>query len=175
MRCNRRQAGGVVAGIAITILVLLGLLIAGAVLFIHNIRVEESVSQGRKTVRLETPIGSLRLREQSRLDPRRLGLPVYPGATATSKPSKSVNLEFDFGGSEKQFNVVATEYSTTDPAEKVIEFYRKDLPQWVFTARHNGSVEIKYSEKGCQRIVAIHEEGGGTRITLAQAGEEQVN
>ncbi|MGC9971229.1 MAG: hypothetical protein ABSE56_11640 [Bryobacteraceae bacterium] len=175
MRGKRRQAGGIVAGIAIAILVLLGLLIAGAVLLVHNIRVEESVSQGRKTVRIETPVGSMRLREQTRLDPKQLGLPVYPGATATSRPGKAVNLEFDFGGSEKHFDVAATEYSTTDPPEKVIEFYRKDLPQWVFTARHDGSVEIKYSEKGCQRIIAIQEEGGRTRITLAQAGEGQVN
>jgi hypothetical protein len=175
MHAKRRQAGGIVAGIAIAILVLMGLLIAGAVLVVHNIRVEESVSQGRKTVRVETPIGSMRLREQTRLDPKQLGLPVYPGATATSKPAKAVNLEFDFGGSEKQFDVVATEYSTTDPLEKVVEFYRKDLPQWVVTATHDGKVEIKYSEKGCQRIVAIHEEAGRTCITLAQAGEGQVN
>lgn len=175
MRGKRRQAGGIVAGIAIAILVLMGLLIAGAVLVVHNIRVEESVSQGRKTVRVETPVGSMRLREQTRLDPKQLGLPVYPGATATSKPGKAVNLEFDFGGSEKHFDVAATEYSTTDPPEKVIEFYRKDLPQWTLRTSHDGSVEIKYSEKGCQRIIAIKDEGGRTRITLVEAGEAQVN
>ena len=175
MRCNRRQAGGVVAGIAIAIVILMGLLVAGAVLVVHNIRVEESVSQGRKTVRVETPLGSLRVREQARVDSRQPGLPVYPGATASAKSGKAVNVELDFGGSEKQWEVVAHEYTTADPAEKVIEFYHKDLPHWTVKTNRDGGVELKLSEKGSQRIVAVQDEGGRTRITLVEAGEAQVN
>jgi hypothetical protein len=172
---KRRRAGGVVAGIAIGILVLLGLLVAAAILFVRNIRVEESVSGGRKTVRVETPLGSLRVREYSTVSPRQLGLPVYPGAIASAEPGKAVDLEFDIAGGQKQFDVVASEYSTTDSVEKVIEFYRKDLPQWSVKINHNGGVEMKYSEKGCQRIVSIKDQGGLTRITLVEAGEAQAN
>ncbi|MGA2327763.1 MAG: hypothetical protein ABSH05_15890 [Bryobacteraceae bacterium] len=175
MRGYRRQAGGIVAGIVIAILVVVGTLTAGAILFLHNVRVEESVSPGGKTVRVETPVGSLRLRERARLNPRQLGLPVYPGATLAAKPGKAVDLELDFGGTFQRFDVLATEYSTADPAGKVIEFYRKNLPFATLRVHRDGSVEIKYSGHGCHCIVAIRDQGAGTRIALVQAGDGQVN
>lgn len=179
MRRKGPQAGGVVAGILIGILVLIGVLVAAAVVFgvyvAHNVRVEETHSAQGKTVRVETPVGSMRLREHANVDPKQLGLPVYPGATLARSHGKAVNLEFDFAGEGKHLDVAAAEYTTSDPASKVTEFYRQQLPHWIFTTKFNGSVEMKYSEGGYKRVIAIREEDGQTRITLAQIGEPIAN
>ena len=46
-----------------------------------------------ETVNLETPFGSVRVREDDKVDPKRLGVPVYPGAvlrrTGTNWPVSS--------------------------------------------------------------------------------------
>jgi hypothetical protein len=176
MHSGNRQARGGVIAIVLAILAVLGLLMAGAVLcLVHNLRVEKSVSQSGKTVVIRTSMGSIRLHERAPADARRVWLPVYPGAALTARPGKMVDVQLDFGGSQKHFDVAAIEYSTHDSAGQVIEFYRKEFPTWSVISHHDGSVELKLSERGYKRFISIREAHGSTRFTLAQAGEGQVN
>jgi len=172
---NRRVRGGVIAFV-LAILAVLGLMMAGAVFcLVHNLRVEESVSQNGKTVVIRTSVGSLRLHERAHADARRVWLPVYPGAALTAKPGKMVDVQLDFGRSQKHFDLTATEYSTHDSAGQVIEFYRKEFPTCSVISHHDGSVELKLSERGYKRFISVREADGATRFTLAQAGEGQAN
>ncbi len=178
MHLGNRRAGGILAGLLIGLLALVVLLVAGSIvlgLFIaHNVRVEE-VSSGRgKVVRVETPVGSMRVREHSGANSRHLGLPIYPGAVATSDKGKMVDFEVKLGDNQRGFDVVAADYTTADPVEKVTAFYRNELPHWILSAR-DGHVEMRYSEDGYKRVVAIREKGGLTRISLVQIGEPQEN
>lgn len=173
---NRRhsQAGGALTGVLIALLALLAIAVAGIVAggwyLAHNVRVRETRSGGGKTVAVQTPIGSIRVQEQARLDPAQAGLPVYPGARAEEVDSKSVSLELDFGSEHKELTIVAAEYATDDAVEKVVEFYRKELPHWIVSKRQ-GRVRMEYSEKGHRRFIAISEKRGHTCIALAQVGE----
>ncbi|MGE5570995.1 MAG: hypothetical protein ACM3S5_18320 [Rhodospirillales bacterium] len=178
MRLEKRRSGGILAGVLAAILVLALLLVGTAILlglFIaRNVRVEETSSGRGKVVRIETPVGSMRVREaRSPDDLRRLGLPVYPGAAAVPGEGKTVNLEFQLGD-EKNLNVAAADYTTADSIANVSAFYRQELPDWSFSM-HDGRVEMRHSEEGYQKVIAIREKGGLTRISLVQIGEPQEN
>lgn len=178
MQRGSRRAGGILTGLLMGFLALVVLLVAGALilgLFVaRSVRVEEVPSREGKVVRVETPVGSMRIHEGSGAGIRHLGMPVYPGAAADSSKGKMVDFELNLGRDRKGFDVAAAEYSTTDPVADVADFYRKELPQWISSTR-DGRIEMKYSEEGYQRIIVIRRRGGLTRISLIQAGEPQVN
>lgn len=175
MKRQERQRGGVLSGLLITLLVIVGLVVAGVAIggwyLARHIRVQETVTARGKTVRVETPFGSLRVQEAGSLDPAKAGMPVYPGAQVAERDRKSVDLELDFGSLGKQVTVTVAEYSVADPPERVAEFYRKQLPNWSFSESWHGGFKLELSAQGYKRVVAIRERGGHTRITLVQAGE----
>jgi hypothetical protein len=165
----------VVSGVLIALLVLIGLAVAGAVLgglyLAHNVRVEKSEFGRGKWVEVSTPFGSVRVQESGRLDPVKAGIPVYPGATTEELESKSVSVELDFGSEHKEVTFIGAHYATDDPVDKVVEFYRKELPHWIVAHKGHARFQMQYSEQGYKRFIGIRERHGHTRITLAQVGE----
>ena len=176
---GRREAGRALAGVLIGLGVLMAILIVaivgGGLYVAHNVRVERTRSSQGKMVRVETPMGSLRVQDGARLGPKELGVAIYPGAAPAGDGAKTVNLEFGLGGDGKQFDVVAAELTTADPVEKVAEFYRKECPTWSYRSKPGGAVEIKLSDRGVKRVVVISPRSGGARITVAQFGAPAVN
>ena len=139
-----------------------------------NVRVTHEGARGEK-VRVETPFGSLRVRESRRLDPKAFGVPIYPGAVPESDENKAASIEFSSGDDTKELAIVAGAYTTTDSADKVMDFYRKELPHWIVKTKRHGGTELEFSRGGYKRIVAIKERGGLTRIGLASVGEPAAN
>ncbi len=174
---DRRTRGGAVASVIITVLVLAGLAIAALVAtgfyVARHVRVTEKDARGVTTV--ETPFGTVRVRENSKLDPKHLGVPVYPGAVREDDSRKLASFRFDFGHRHKEFSIVAAEYRTSDPLDKVAEFYRHELPHWIFNQSDHGGMQIELTEGGYKKIVAIHRDGDETRIGLASVGEPASN
>jgi hypothetical protein len=149
---------------------------------------------GDKKVAIDTPIGSLRVREQA--DVRDIGLPVYPGARRReSKPddhdSHSANVHISsslFG-----LKVVAVEFESDDSPDKIADYYRKELKKFgeVVQCRGKGNlddftidkdsrdsavtcgkddkgsgVELKAGTKNNQHVVSIDPNGKGSRFAL---------
>src|SRR5271168_2606041 len=94
-----RQLGGALAAIVLTILILGALTIAGLVgtaLYVaSNVRVMERT--GRREATVETPFGDVHVRESAAFDPRRMGVPVYPGAVRRRDRHKLASVHLDFG------------------------------------------------------------------------------
>ncbi len=176
-RLGRR--GGVLAALLISILVVV-VLAAAALLFTgiyvaRNIHVEKVPGERGETVKIETPVGDLRVAERGALDPQRLGIPVYPGASAATESGHGADLAFDFGDEHKELRIVAAKFSTTDSVEKVVEYYRQQLPHWVVVRSHRGQVRITSTEDNHKRIIVVRERQGRTEIALASVGEPGVN
>ena len=173
---NHRR-GGAVAGIILSILILGALGIAALVatgLFIaDHTRVTENAARNEATI--DTPFGTIHVRDNARLDPRHLGVPIYPGAVREEDSRKLASLRFDFGDVHKAFAVSAAEYRTSDPVERVTDFYRDQLPHWLFSQKGDGCVQLSFTKHGYKRMVAIYEDGGETRIALASMGEPASN
>ncbi len=179
MRRNHSQTGGVLAGVLIAFLIIAALAVVGVfmagIYFADNIHVEKTRGAHGETVKVDTPIGSMRVQAHKRLDPKAIGVPVYPGAVREDENGGGASFEFDFDSAHKEFTVLAAEYSTDDSMDKVKEFYRRELPHWMISQSRHGRVQMDYTEDGYKRIVAIHEQDGRTRIGLASVGEPAAN
>ena len=179
MNRYRTERGGILAGVLAAFLILAALAVVGvfvAGMYVaKNTHVEKTRNaKGDETVQVDTPIGSMRVQSQKKLDPKAIGVPVYPNA-ARHDDNPGASVDFSFGDGHKEFSILAAEYTTDDSVEKVKEFYHHELPHWMITQRFNGSVHMEYTEDGYKRIIVINEKNGQTHIALASVGEPASN
>jgi hypothetical protein len=178
MKRNHSQRGGVLAGVLAAILILAALAVVGIFIagmyFAQNIHVQKSKNAKGETVEVDTPIGSMRVQEHMKLDPKTIGVPVYPGAVREDR-NGAASFDFSFDSAHKEFTVLAAEYTTSDSIDRVREFYHRELPHWMISQRLHGGVKMEYTEEGYKRIIAITEKEGRTHIGLASIGEPAAN
>ena len=176
MHRNSRR-GGALAGIMLTVMMLgvLGLaaLVTTGLYVADNVRLSEDHWRGETTV--ETPFGSLRVRDGDRFEPRHMGVPIYPGAVRDEHCRKLASFRFDFGDIHKGFDLSAATYRTSDSIDRVTGFYRGELPHWLISQKENGGLQLSLTKHGYKRMVAICEDNGETRIALASVGEPESN
>ena len=130
-----------------------------------QVQVEEATG-GKKEIAIKTPVGSLNV--QREVNEARLGLPLYPGATRVKKNGATVNI--DLPGDES-VRVAAAAFETPDRLEKVKAFYQERLGSDVtkFTERGSeGKTVFEIKRGGEEKVVALREGSGGTRIELVR-------
>jgi hypothetical protein len=171
------RRGGALAGIMLTVLMLgvlgIAVLVTTGLYVADHVRVTESDARGETTV--ETPFGTVRVRDRARLDPKHMGVPIYPGAVREEDSRKLASFHFDFGDVHKAFAFSAAEYHTSDSVDRVTDFYRGQLPHWLISQKEDGGMQLSFTKHGYKRFVAIYEDGGETRIALASLGEPASN
>lgn len=176
MSHNHRH-GGALAAIMLTVLIVgalfLAALVSTGLYMAHNIRVTDG--SGRHEATIETPFGGIHLRETAAFDARRMGVPVYPGAVRQRDRHKLASVHLDFGDAHKDLSVVAAEYRTYDSVDKVAEFYRHQLPHWMFSHEEHGGMQLELNAGGYRKMIAIYDDDGETRIALASMGEPASN
>lgn len=95
-----------------------------------SINVKKNENGEDKKVDIETPVGGLHVSKNA--DVRDVGLPVYPGARVKQKnddgeeKSANVNISSNFFG----LKVVAIQYESDDPPEKLISYYADQLKKY---------------------------------------------
>ncbi len=129
MHRNARK-GGIIAVFVVGLLIAVSALILSAVFVASNVRLQHRDTIEGSRVRVETPFGDVNVDARDTLKPESAGMPVYPGAYREHGDDGGVVLDFDSkDGRQKQFSVVAAQYSTTDSADEVRDFYRSHLPE----------------------------------------------
>jgi len=171
------RRGGIIAGFMLMVLVvgILGIaaLVSTGLYVADHVRVTEYGARGETTV--ETPFGSVHVRDNARFDPKHMGVPIYPGAVRDEDSRKLASFRFDFGDVHKAFAVSAATYRTSDSIDRVTDFYRSELPHWLISQKENGGLQLSFTKHGYRRFVAICEDNGETRIALASVGEPASN
>jgi len=179
MKRSSSQTGGVLAGLLVAFLILAALAVVGvfvAGMYIaDNIHVKKTRGAHGETVQVETPVGTMRVQEHKNLDPKLIGVPVYPGAQREDTHGAAASFDFSFDSAHKEFTVLAVEFSTDDSVDKVKAFYQRELPHWIISHSYRGHFQMEYTENGYKRIVAISEKRGKTHIGLASLGEPAAN
>lgn len=88
-----------------------------------------SVNDDKKAqkVDIQTPMGSLNVHTQ--IDPKDIGLALYPGARQVSDDSDHNDSSANVNISSPLFGVkvIAAKFQTDDSPDKVLQFYRKEL------------------------------------------------
>lgn len=91
-----------------------------------HVEVDKGQNGEDKNVKIETPVGGLHVRsdQTSAAD---LGLPVYPGARIApdGDGDKSADVHLGFGPWQMHVRVVT--YSSSDPQDKVLAFYKSAM------------------------------------------------
>jgi len=161
---------------AIGMLTVAGLAVAGFV-FASKVRVSTvQDEQGReKTVKLDTPFGSLRVDQEHRIDPQSLGIPIYPGATVTRQGAGGARVSLDLDFADQSLQVAALEMETPDRVDKVAEFYQDRAADFLITRHASGKVEFLWERGRLKKVVALEERRGRTRIALARIGAPEAN
>ena len=91
-----------------------------------GITVDDKDKKAQK-VDIQTPMGSLKVHTE--VDPKDIGLALYPGATPYSTTGEEGHGRANVNISSAVFGVkvIAAEFQSDDSSDKVLQFYRKEL------------------------------------------------
>lgn len=170
MPTGNARRGGALAAVLIGIAALMALAVAVAIGAGVYISRHITVREARGQTVVETPFGSLRVRQDADFNPSRFGVPVYPGALREEDSRKLASFELDLGDTHKELSIVAAAYTTADPPDRVLAYYRGKLPDWEFRAKKRGAAHFVIDEDGHKRFVVIRAQHGRTHIGLASVG-----
>lgn len=158
--------------------------VIAALLLTAGCTVKKEGNGDEKKVQIETPIGGLKVNTQA--DPGDVGLAVYPGAQLNPHPEgehsrANVNISSSLFG----VKVVALDYISNDPPEKVTDFYKKELGKYGNVLECKNGVEENDDELTCndrpsddrkmelvvgtkerQHLVSVKPDGKGSRFAL---------
>ena len=152
-------------------------------------------NSGNKDASVVTPVGSLSIKSQGDAD--KIGVKLYPGARLkpdTEADHNSNNANINVSTSLFGMKLIVQKYETSDPPEKVVAFYEKELSKFgkvikceagsptATSADHNNDApvacdksdaagddyktELKVGTERNQHIVAVKPKGTGTAFAL---------
>jgi hypothetical protein len=119
-----------------------------------SVNVKKDEEGKEKKVDIQTPVAGLHVSNEP--DVQDTGLPVYPGATRKHKEegdSDETGANVNIATSLFGLKVVAVEFVSNDPPEKVLAFYKDKLG--------------KYGN-----VLECHKRKGGSSVTLNSDGDD---
>jgi hypothetical protein len=113
-----------------------------------NVNVKKGENSEDKKVDIETPVGGIHVSKNA--DVRDTGLPVYPGARLKEKEEngeqKSANVNIT--GMGYGLRVVAVEFTSADPPQKLISYYQDQLKKYGSVLQcHASKLGDSYNDK----------------------------
>jgi hypothetical protein len=120
---------------------LAGLALAAGTTGCFRVHVDKDANGEDKNVQVDTPFGGVHV-NTNQTSAADLGLPAYPGAKQVMDDDKHKSADVHLGFGEWELRVRAVSYSTTDPPDQVISFYKKALGRYgdVITCQGNTAV-----------------------------------
>ena len=121
-----------------------------------SVNVKKGDNNQEKKVDIETPVGGIHVSRSA--DVRETGLPVYPGARLKEKEEdgeqKSANV--NISGMGYALRVVAVEFESDDPPQKLIAYYQDQLKKYgnvlqCRASKFGGNTGTTYTGKDSQR------------------------
>ena len=174
------------------IVLLSGIAVWGGLRFLtHRMRIQVSDATGRKGVSIKTPFGGIEVIGGAAVTEANLGLPIYPSAhplkddNAATVSLGTVSLRLP---GENNLRIVVGKFETSDSFTKVRDFYRDRLTALEGPFRESGHIGsdqegnffgldsdgktvFKIKREGDERVVALQDEAGSTRIELVRVGK----
>lgn len=178
MRSFDSRRGGILFGFLVSGLVVVCLLIACGLFVARNIRVQTVSRNGGDDVSIDTPGGQLSIRAHERAgSAAATGVPIYPGARNERNSGGDAVIQWNSnnGKHDAGFAVTGLEMVTSDPVDKVVDYYRAQLPNWMVVNEKGGAVRMELRDGGYKRIIGIQERRDGTHIGVASVGKPAAN
>lgn len=191
-----RSSGNIIGIVLLTLGLIVVLSCVAVVLGVrflaHGVRVHVDGNDDTKQVSIKTPFGGLEVHKNTGVTEARLGLPIYPGARA-AKDEDSASVSLAFGGAHG-LDIIVGKFDTSDPLDRVRDFYQERLTaqEGPFTKKSRidsesgdydldsgemgsfvgldkeGKTVFKIKHRGEERVVALENHQGGTRIEMVR-------
>ncbi|MGH9501373.1 MAG: hypothetical protein ACRD20_00835 [Terriglobales bacterium] len=122
-----------------------------------SLNVKKDGEGKEKKVDIETPLGALHVRNDA--DARDVGLAVYPGARRKEKSGNGQETGAHVNISTSLFGVkvVAMEYTSDDPPDKLVAFYKDQLKKY-------GSVLECHTDKSHTSATTEHDDSDSGKL-----------
>jgi hypothetical protein len=174
---RHRERGGILSALLITGVVVICVAVIAVMFVVRNVRISTTAHRDGDDVSIDTPAGHLTVRDHERGGWPSSDIPRYPGAYVSKGDGGGAEVQWNSsrGDRDRGFSVSALELITQDPARKVFDYYRNQLPSWVVAEDHDGEMRLELKQGGYKRIVGIHEQNDGTHIGVASVGEPASN
>lgn len=147
----------VIVGIALLAMVTCGIVIHRAVKNAH-------ISQNGDNVKVETPFGSVETNKDPAQTAKDIGVEIYPGAVAQKNGTASMS----FGS----MHTVTASFETTDPGEKVCDFYKSKLPNGTTTSSDPNRCNIISSDQQNMITINVQPSGDVTKFVIANVSKK---
>src|ERR1700751_3104365 len=106
-----------------------------------HISVNKNGDGKEKNVKIDTPLGGLHVRSDN-TSAADVGLPVYPGAKLAPDHDGDKSADVHMGFGDFQLRVKVVNYETSDPQDKVLDFYQKAMGRYGDVIRCQGSQSV---------------------------------
>lgn len=178
MKVRDARRGGVLFGLLVSVLAMVCLVAAFGIYVGTHVVVRHGGRDGRD-LSVDLPGGHFSIHAHDHAGLGVADVPVYPGARPRNEDSGGdAVFEWDSNhdGQSKGFAVSASDLVTDDPADKVVAWYRQQLPNWIFVQKwDDAEFHMELRDGGQKRIVSIRERNGRTHIGLAAIGQPASN
>lgn len=147
--------------ILIVVAVIVGVGVLGMVtcgIVIHRAVKSAHISQKGDSVKVDTPFGSFSANDPDQTV-KELGVDVYPGAEVQKQGTATAT----FGS----IHTVAANFETSDPPDKVCDFYKSKFPGAAVTTSDQNRCSIVSGGPENSVTINIEVGGGTTRIHIA--------
>jgi hypothetical protein len=146
--------------IAVAVIVVIGALSIAALTVIGlRIARQTRVKNRDGNVRIESPFGTVETTNNPAELGHELGIAIYPNARLLKGNAANVNVA--------GMHTVAAELESDDPADKIADFYKRELPNATVNSSEGGHYSIVSTEKNNLVTVNIEARGSTTRINVA--------
>lgn len=150
--------------VVIGVLVIFGILGVAtlAIIGVHIAR-RTHVSEDGNRVKVETPFGSVDTSKDPQQTAKDLGVDIYPGAQPQSDGSATAN----FGG----IRTVAATFISSDPVDKVCDFYRAKFPNAMSSVSSQNHCSIVSTDQGNVVTITVAPSGNSSKIQISSVNK----
>ena len=106
-----------------------------------HVSVDKNGDGKDKNVKIDTPLGGLHVRSDNTVAAD-IGLPAYPGANVAPDHDGDKSADVHIGFGDFQIRVKVVNYQTTDPQDKVLDYYQKAMGRYGDVIRCQGSQAV---------------------------------
>src|SRR5271169_2283969 len=151
--------------IIIAIIVGLGILTVGAFsFFVYRVAKSAHVTQKGDSVKIDTPFGSLDTSQDPAQVAKDLGVDTYPGAQLQKNGTASMT----FGN----MHTVTASFETSDPVDKVCDFYKSKFPNATTTSSEQNRCSIISGDQKNMITISVQGSGDVTKIVIANVNKK---
>jgi len=132
-------------------------------------RVEQKGTNGNDDVKIETPLGGLKVKTNDSAVVSDIGLPIYPGSTVVKQHKDNGAADVDMHFGDFRLRVKAVSYRTPDSPEKVKAYYLKEMARYGDVIECSGHRAVGTPSKTREGLAC--DEDGKSHVTISNVPE----